>query len=111
MNDDRIAARTASEFMAGVREEIATISAADAHRLPEGQFRASFREIVLDFICDYGRPWAEANLRLLSERLRGRDLDALTTAEMREIVLVNQYWFDPRGGHPVAPDPYEEMRA
>jgi hypothetical protein len=97
--DEEWASRTDPEFP--------TLSVADAHRLSEELFRATFREIVGDFINHHCRSWAEENMLFLPDRLQGRRyLDTLTTAEMREIVLANQYWFDPDGGHPVPPDPY-----
>jgi len=37
---------------------------------------------VEDFIGSHGGPWVEVNILLLRDRLCGRDLDALTTADM-----------------------------
>src|SRR2546422_163513 len=99
------AARTSlmrAQWARGTEPEFVTLSVADAHRLPEEQFRARFCRVVQEFIVEWGRRWTEEEPPFLKG---GRDPDTFTTVEMKEIVLANQYWFDPDGGHPVPPDP------
>jgi hypothetical protein len=83
-------------------DEFATLSVADAHHLSEEQFRARFCTVVREFIVEWGRRWTEEDLPFLKG---GRAPDTFTTAEMKEIVLANLYWFDPDGRHPVPSDP------
>jgi hypothetical protein len=76
------------------KEEILTISTRDALRMPEAVFRHTFIAIVEELVGDMARRGSHADAMAFIKE--GRSPHELSTKEMREIVLANQYWFNPK---------------
>src|SRR5579885_557752 len=71
-----------------------TLSTADAHQLPEREFRRRFCIIADEIRLDFDpRGCLGEDMPFIRE---GRDPRSLSTNEMRELVLKHQDWFNPR---------------
>jgi hypothetical protein len=69
-----------------------SLSVAEAHALPEPEFRQLFSAVVIELTGELGETFTK-RVDFLRD---GRRIEMLTTREMREIVLQHQSWFNPK---------------
>ncbi|HWE76111.1 MAG TPA: hypothetical protein VG328_23320 [Stellaceae bacterium] len=79
----------------------------EAHSLPEAEFRELFCDTVIELIGELDDLFTE-DMPFLQQ---GRTAETLTTAEMREVVLQHQRWFNPTPKPPPPPEPLTLQRA
>jgi hypothetical protein len=68
------------------------ITVAEAHALPEAEFRALFVRVVIELIGEFG----EIFIKRVDFLKDGRRVETLTIKEMQSIVLRHQAWFAPK---------------